>query len=88
MSDEHHGELALGLEPTQQLDDRRLDRDIQRRCDLVTDENVRIDNQASGDRDALALPAGELVRVAPKEVRGERDIVEDSTYPTLPFRHS
>ena len=47
------------------LDDLRLDRDVERRHRLVADDQIGIDGQRAGDADTLALPAGELVRIAP-----------------------
>ena len=46
----------------QQVDDLRLDRDVERRDRLVGDQELGLDDERPGDADALALPAGELVR--------------------------
>ena len=48
----------------QQVQDLRLDRDVERRDRLVADDQARLDGERARDADALALPAGELVRVA------------------------
>ena len=48
----------------EQLQDRRLHRDVEGGDRLVGDEQARLDGQGPRDGDALALSAGELVRVA------------------------
>ena len=44
----------------QQLEDLRLDRDVERADGLVGDQHARARRQRARDRDALALPAGQL----------------------------
>ena len=53
-----------GLDLVEQFQHLRLHRDIQRRDRLVRDQHVGIERQGAGDGDALALAAGELVRIA------------------------
>ncbi len=65
VGDEQIGEAEALLQILQQVDDLRLDRDVERRHRLVADDQVGIDGERAGDADALALPAGELVRIAP-----------------------
>ena len=48
----------------EQVDDLRLDRDVERGDRLVADEHVGLHGERAGDGDALALAAGELVRIA------------------------
>ena len=57
-------EAQLPLQVLQQVDDLRLDRDVERRHRLVADDQVGFRSQRAGDADALALAAGELVRPA------------------------
>jgi hypothetical protein len=52
------------LQVLQQVDDLRLDRHVERRHRLVADDQLRAPGQRPGDADALALAAGELVRIA------------------------
>src|SRR3546814_19886511 len=52
----------LALEPLHQVQDLRLHRDVERRGRLVANQELRVAGQSAGDGDALALPAGELVR--------------------------
>ena len=54
--------LAL-LQVEHQVQDPDADRDVEHRRRLVRDQHRRLDRQRAGDRHALALPAGELVRV-------------------------
>ena len=53
------------LQILQQVDDLRLDRHVERRDRLVADDQVGLGSERAGDADALALAAGELVRIAP-----------------------
>ena len=64
VGDEHVGQPELALELLQQVQDLRLDRDVERGDRLVADDEVRLEDERPGDADALALAAGELVRVA------------------------
>jgi hypothetical protein len=57
----------------QQVDDLRLDRDVERRDRLVGDDEAGPDRERPGDADALALAAGELVRIAAHQLGGEAD---------------
>jgi hypothetical protein len=66
---EQHGEVQPALEVAQQVEDLRLDRDVEGRDRLVGDEQAGLDGQGAGDADALALPAAELVGVAAGVVR-------------------
>ena len=65
MGNEQIGEAEALLQILQQVDDLRLDRDVERRHRLVADDQVGIDGEGAGDADALALPARELVRITP-----------------------
>ena len=60
---EEHGHAALPRELTQQLQDLRLDRDVERGRRLVGDDELGLGHQRHGDHQALALAAGELVRI-------------------------
>jgi hypothetical protein len=57
-------ELKIALQVGEQVDDLRLDRDVQRRHRLVTDKQLRMQRERPGDADALSLAAGELRREA------------------------
>ena len=70
MGDEEVGELQLLPQLLEQVDDLGLDRDVERRDRLVADDEVRRRGERPGDADALALAAGELVRVAVAERTG------------------
>src|SRR5689334_18343648 len=69
VSDEEIRQLQLLLQLFEQVDDLCLDTHIQRRHRFITDDELRLDCQSSCDADALALTAGELVRIAIDEVR-------------------
>ena len=55
--------LQLVLQIHQQIDDLRLNRHIQRGHRFVADDQLRIERQRARDADALALAAGEFVRI-------------------------
>ena len=61
MSRMRHAELALQLR--EQLQDLRLDRDVERGRRLVGDEQLRLAGERHRDHHALAHAARELVRV-------------------------
>ena len=61
---EQVGEPELVLEVVEQVDDLRLHRDVERGHRLVEHDQARLERQRASDADALALAAGELVRVA------------------------
>ena len=67
--DEQVGQLELVLQIHQQVDDLRLDRDVERRDRLVADDQLRVQRQRAGDADALALAAGEFVRIGTASAR-------------------
>ena len=63
MGDQHdrHAEALLHL--VHQLEDLRLDGDVERRGRLVGDQELGLAGERHGDHDALAHAAGELVRI-------------------------
>ena len=74
--DEHVGEMKRFPQVGQQVQDLRLHGDIERADRLIEDQELRLDRQGSGDADALALAAAELVRVAVDDVRRETHELE------------
>ena len=76
VADEEVGEAAPPLQVAQQVDDLPLHGKIERRGRLVEQDEFRVEHQRAGDRDALALAAGEFVREAVERVRVEPDIDE------------
>ncbi len=74
--DEQVGEPELAAHRGEQVEDLRLDRKIEGRDRLVADDEARLDHQGAGDADALALAAGELVRIARRCGLRQADLVE------------
>src|SRR3546814_10756133 len=66
----------LALQLVQQGDDLRLDGDVEGGHRLVADDELRVEDQRAGDAEALALPAGELVRIAVHVMRLEPDVLQ------------
>src|SRR5829696_4265904 len=62
--DEEVGEPELLLQVGQEVQHLGLDRDVERRHRLIRDEQLRRQHQRPRDGDALALAAGEHVRIA------------------------
>src|SRR5579864_7796904 len=62
--DEEVGQAEVALQLCEQVDDLRSDADIEGRYRLIADDELRPQCQGAGDADALALTAGEFVRVA------------------------
>jgi hypothetical protein len=73
MSDDHEGQPEALLQVFEQIDDLRLDRHVEGRDRLVADDQLGIARQRPGDADALALAAGEFVRVAVRMGRQQAD---------------
>ena len=67
---------SCSVRSTQQVQDLRLDRDVERADGLVGDQQLGLRREAARDRDALALAAAELAREAARERRREADEVE------------
>ena len=65
VGDEQVRELELVLQLLEQIDDLRLNRDVERRHGLIRDDEVRVERERPRKADALSLAARELVRVAP-----------------------
>ena len=61
-------------QPVEQLQDAGADRDVEHRDRLVGDEQPRLEHERRRDRDPLALPAGELVRVPVEEELRRRQL--------------
>ena len=70
--DEQIRQAELVLKLLEQVDDLRLHGHVERRHRLVGDDQLRVQRQRPGDADALALPAGELVRDSGCSARGCR----------------
>ena len=63
VGDQHQGHATLCHQALDQRQDLLLHRHVQRGGGLVCDQQVGATGQCHGNGDALALPAGELVRV-------------------------
>jgi hypothetical protein len=64
VGNQEHGQPALVYFPAQELEDLRLDRDVESRGRLVGEQNVRIAGERNGYERALSHPSAQLVRVA------------------------
>src|SRR4051812_44525549 len=71
VGDEDDRQAELGLQLLEQVDDLRLDRDVERGDRLVGDDELRLQRDRARHADALALAAGELVREAVVVLRVE-----------------
>src|SRR5262249_11471339 len=65
----------------------RLDRNVERRGRLVEKQDARLEDEGAGDGDALALTAGELMRVAEAEIARQSDIVKRALDAALAIAH-
>ena len=63
-------------QPFQEAQDLRLHRDVERRDRLVGDEQLGVEHQRARDADALALAAGEFVRIAVECIARQADLGE------------
>ncbi len=64
VADEKIGDAEPALEVLQQVDHLGAHRHVERRDGLVADDQLGAERQRAGDADALALAAGEFVRIA------------------------
>src|SRR5208282_4384262 len=74
VGDEQIGEAELLLQITQQVDDLRLYRYVECGNRLVADDEAGVERQCPGDADALALSAGEFVRIAIERLGAQPDL--------------
>ena len=64
MGDQEHGHAEFGLQFDDELQDLRLDRDVERGCRLVGDQERRAAHQRHRDHRALAQPARQFEGIA------------------------
>ena len=75
VGDEQQRQRARVAQVHQHLQDLRADRDVEHRDRLVADQRVGVEHERRGDRHALALAAGQLVREAVGEApRRQADV--------------
>src|SRR5436190_7165071 len=67
--DEEHREVEPGADVLEEREHLGLHRHVERRDGFVGDEELRLERERAGDADALALAAGELVRIARERCR-------------------
>ena len=88
--DKQHGEAETGAEIGEQIEDLRLDGDVQSGGRFVGDEQARAVDDGHGDHDALAHAAGKLMRIIAVAARGvgDGDVVHgvDRAAPGFLFR--
>ena len=77
--DEDVGEAEAVAQRLEQVDDLRLDRDVERRDRLVADDEVRLRRERARNADALALAAGEFVRDSGPSMPGLRPTMPNSS---------
>ena len=73
VADEEVGQIEGLSQIHEQVDDLRLDRDVERGDGLVAHQELRVHCERARDADAAPLPAGELVRIAALKVGIEAD---------------
>ena len=82
--DEQDREPALDLEPLEQADDARRDRDVQGRRRLIGDEDARFAGERHRDHRPLEHPARKLVWIRPGDPFrvGQAHVGEPGEHPT------
>ena len=73
VADQEIGDAGVALQVAHQVEHLRLDRDVERRDRLVRDDQLGARDQRPRDGDALALAAGEFVRIFSRRARVEAD---------------
>ncbi len=79
--DEEVGEAEPLLQLGHQVEDLRLHRHIERRGRLVAHQELGIARKGARDRDALALAAGELVRILLAVIVRQPDLAQQLRHP-------
>jgi len=74
--DEEVGHPQSALQWRERVEDLRLHRDVEGGGRLVADDELRLDRQRAGDRDALLLAAGEFVREAVHRLGPQADLLQ------------
>jgi len=77
VGDEYIGEREFALELLQEEKNLRTDGDIEGGDGFVGDDELGLENQGARDADALALAAGEFVRIAAHGVFVQADAAQD-----------
>ena len=76
VSNEQVGDTELFLQILQQIQNLGLYRHIKRRSRFIADHQFRLHGQGAGDGYTLALPPGELMRIAPGRFIGQTYLLE------------
>ena len=76
MRNEQEREVEPLTQVEDEVEDLRLDRDVEGGHGLVGEDELRRHREGTGDADALALAATELVRVAPGVLAPQPDLLE------------
>ena len=84
--DEDVGEPEVGLQVDEQVDDLRLDGDVEGRHRLVADDQLRAEGERPGHPDALPLAAGELRREPVEVLRVEPHPLHQLLHEALALR--
>src|SRR4249920_737311 len=84
--DQDRGQAELTLQFLQQVDDLRLDRDVERAHRLVRHDEVGAQRQCASDADALALAARQFVWVAVGVAWVQPDDLQELADPALAVR--
>lgn len=77
MGNEEEGEVGLGAEFAEEVEEACLDGDIEGANRFVADEDLRLDGEGAGEEDALALAAAQFGREAVDGLAGQVDLVEE-----------
>ena len=86
VGDVEHAEVRLALQFGEQVEHPEADRHVEHRDRLVGDQQRRPRRERPGDRDALTLSAGELVRTPLDEVGREPHAVEQAVHLVVDLR--
>ena len=84
VADEEVAEAPLALEPAQEVDDLRLNREVEGRGRLVEQDELGLERDRPRDGEPLALAAGELVREARGDGVGEARVAQRRLDPLEP----
>ena len=81
VADEHDAQAEIGDQRREQVENLRLDHDIERGGGFVGDEQAGPAGQGHRDHHPLLLPTGELMRVVAGSTGRQADLLQELTDP-------
>ena len=85
VANEDERQTPIALQVEKQIQNLRLNRNVERRDGFVANQQVRTGDQGAGNVQTLPLTAGEFVRIAGEKGEGQAGRVEGLIHALPPF---